>query len=175
MTKFVLFQNGGHKTSFRSAKIVTWPNFEEKIKPFPKGIFQWNLVEIRRLWIHLHCWNKMSKLLLLGDFRGKSIFLAPPKMLIYSSFKLHGLTLLQKGLKMGSNDCIQMSKPPSFRGLGPRPHANLPFVRASKGGCNLRFRFGSPDPEPATSNWLATCLQWGATHQLIVLCKIREV
>ena len=28
---------------------------------FPKGIFQWNLAQRRRIWIDLHYWNKIFK------------------------------------------------------------------------------------------------------------------
>ena len=33
-----------------------WPKFE---KPFLNGIFQWNLAQSRRIWIHLHYWNNI--------------------------------------------------------------------------------------------------------------------
>ena len=47
--RYVLFQNGGQITDFHFATFRFWPKFENH---FPEGIFQWNLAQIRRSWIH---------------------------------------------------------------------------------------------------------------------------
>ena len=46
---FVPFQNGGQITDFHFAAFQFRPNLKNH---FPKGIFQWNLAQIRRSWIH---------------------------------------------------------------------------------------------------------------------------
>ena len=52
----VPFQNGGQITDFCFVSFQFLPKVEKK-KHFPKGIFQWNLAQSRRIWIHLHYWN----------------------------------------------------------------------------------------------------------------------
>ena len=46
------------KNEFSFRKIVKWPFF---LKHFPKGIFLQTLSQSRRIWIHLHFWNKIWK------------------------------------------------------------------------------------------------------------------
>ena len=46
---FVPFQNGGQITDFHFVSFRFWSKFENH---FPKGIFQWNLAQIRRSWIY---------------------------------------------------------------------------------------------------------------------------
>ena len=77
---FVPFQNGGQITYFHFASFRFRPKFE-------KTTFQWNLAQIRRTWIHSHCWNKIWIILFRGDFRGKSIFPRPPPRLIYANLR----------------------------------------------------------------------------------------
>ena len=55
-----------------------------KKKPLSQRNFQWNLYHVRRLWTHLHNWNKNGKFLLLWSFRGKTIFHRTP-ILIYAN------------------------------------------------------------------------------------------
>ena len=46
---------------------------------FPEGIFPWNLAHNWRLWIQLHCWNKIWKKLFGCVFMGKTNFEQCPK------------------------------------------------------------------------------------------------
>ena len=54
-------------------------------KQFPKGIFQWNLAQRRRIWIDLHCWNNILKKLFCFKMVAKTIFWYCAIMLIYAN------------------------------------------------------------------------------------------
>ena len=76
----VPFQNGGQITDFYFASFRFW----KKKDLFPKGIFQWNLAQNRRTWIHLHYWNNIFKKLFRFKMVAKTIFWYCAKMIIYA-------------------------------------------------------------------------------------------
>ena len=67
------FKNGGPITDFNFVSFWFWPKSEKK--HFSKGIFQWNLAQSRRTWIHLHYWNNICKKLFRFKMTAKTIFL----------------------------------------------------------------------------------------------------